>query len=159
MRLKGTKWLRLAWWLGGHWPYLFLMLAHGGFPGRRTARLDAQKQIRSALRWMAEADLQILATEAVRSLISRVLAEHYRHRGIGARYDARLSMRAWGFELGRVRGPRLFLWHGKQDRLIGYAMAEALAAALPRCVPTFYPVDGHFSVLINHAREILAHMK
>ncbi len=159
MRLKGPKWLRLLWWLGGHWPGAFLTLAHGGFPGRRAPLVDAQKQIQSALRWMARADLEVLAKEAVRSLIGRVLAEHYRHGGIGARYDARLSMRSWGFDLAQFPVQRLFLWHGREDRLIGCAIAEALAAAMPRCVSTFYPGDGHFSVLINHASEILARMK
>ncbi|MGH7123707.1 MAG: hypothetical protein ACREFI_04995, partial [Stellaceae bacterium] len=129
------------------------------FPGRRAAPLDAQKQIDSALRWMARADREVLATESVRSLIARVLTEHYRHRGIGARHDARLSMRAWGFDPRRILVKRLFLWHGKEDRLIGYAMAEALAAAMPSCISTLYPSDGHFSVLINHAREILARMR
>ncbi|HLJ19992.1 MAG TPA: alpha/beta hydrolase, partial [Stellaceae bacterium] len=159
LRRKGPMWLRLIWWLGGHWPGAFLTLAHGGFPGRRAPPLDAQRQIESALRWMAGADLAALKTESVRSLIGRVLAEHYRHRGIGARDDARLSMRAWGFDPRRISVKRLFLWHGKEDRLIGYAMAEALAAAMPGCISTLYPSDGHFSVLINHAREILARMK
>ena len=159
MRLKGPNWLRLLWWLGGHWPVAFLTLSHGGFPGRRSPKLDAQQQIRSALRWMARADLEVLAMEPVRSLIARVLAEHYGYGGIGARYDARLSMRAWGFDPRRVPVRRLFLWHGKQDRLIGYAMAEWLAAAMPSCISTFYPNEGHFSVLINRAREILARMR
>jgi pimeloyl-ACP methyl ester carboxylesterase len=159
LRLKGPKWLRLLWWLGGHWPGAFLTLAHGGFPGRRAPVLDAQKQIEAALRWMARADREVLATNTVRSLIGRVLAEHYRHGGIGARYDARLSMRAWGFDLRRLPVQRLFLWHGREDRLIGCAIAEALAAAMPGCTSTFYPRDGHFSVLINHAREILARMR
>jgi pimeloyl-ACP methyl ester carboxylesterase len=159
LRLKGPKWLRLLWWLGGHWPGAFLTLAHGGFPGRRAPVLDAQKQIEAALRWMARADREVLATNTVRSLIGRVLAEHYRHGGIGARYDARLSMRAWGFDLRRLPVQRLFLWHGREDRLIGCAIAEALAAAMPGCTSTFYPRDGHFSVLINHAMEILARMR
>ena len=137
----------------------FLTLAHGGFPGRRAPGLDARKQIQSALRWMAQADLDVLANEAVQLLITRVVTEHYRHGGIGARYDARLSMRAWRFEPRKVQVQRLFLWHGKQDRLIGYRMAEALAATMPNCIATFYSTEGHFSVLINHAREILARMK
>jgi hypothetical protein len=76
----------------------------------------------------------------------------------GSRYDARLSMRSWGLDLARFPVQRLFLWHGREDRLIGCAIAEALAA-MSRCVSTFYPADGHFSVLFNHASEILARMK
>jgi hypothetical protein len=35
------------------------------------------------------------------------------------------------------------------------ALARLLAQALPHCTATFYPDEGHFSTVANHAQDIL----
>lgn len=159
MREKGPLGMRLIWWLGRRHPDAFRLLLHWAFTDKSSSPLDAEMQMRRARRWLSKADREALAPASMRALAARVYAEHHRHGGIGARSDARLSMRAWGFDLQTVPVRKLFLWHGKEDRLIGYLMAEALAAALPHCISKFYSGEGHISVLMNHAGEILARMK
>jgi hypothetical protein len=34
-------------------------------------------------------------------------------------------------------------------------LARLLAQALPQCIATFYPNEGHISVMANHAQDIL----
>lgn len=36
------------------------------------------------------------------------------------------------------------------------ATTRALIETLPRCDPTYYPDDGHLSVIVNHGHEIIA---
>ncbi len=49
---------------------------------------------------------------------------------------------------GRVKG-----FH--DESLIPVYLAYALAQALPHCVATFYPYEGHLSTPGNHAEDIL----
>jgi fermentation-respiration switch protein FrsA (DUF1100 family) len=51
------------------------------------------------------------------------------------------------------------MWHGEADRLIPPALARLLAKALPECIATFYPDEGHISLMKNHAQDILTTMK
>jgi len=159
MQEKGPMGMRLIWWLGQRHPEAFRLFLRYVFPDRSSCPSEAEKQMRRARRWLSKADREVLAPATMRALVARVFAEHHRHGGIGARSDARLSMRAWGFDLETVSVKKLFLWHGKEDRVIGYVLAEALAAALPHCISKFYSCEGHISVLMNHARDILAQMK
>jgi hypothetical protein len=41
------------------------------------------------------------------------------------------------------------------DRNAPPAMGRYLVAAIPQCQATFYPNDGHVSLIMNHAAEIL----
>jgi pimeloyl-ACP methyl ester carboxylesterase len=51
---------------------------------------------------------------------------------------------------------RIFLWHGDDDRICSVSAAQMLARMLPHCHAVIYPGEGHFSVLVYHAREILS---
>jgi fermentation-respiration switch protein FrsA (DUF1100 family) len=48
------------------------------------------------------------------------------------------------------------LWHGEQDTTVPVAMGRCLAAALRQCRARFYPDEGHFSLPVRRAEEILA---
>jgi pimeloyl-ACP methyl ester carboxylesterase len=68
--------------------------------------------------------------------------------------------RAPGLMVARVATwatpPDRDLWHGERDRIVPPAMARATARAVPDCRASFYPGEGHFSVPINRAEQILA---
>ena len=65
----------------------------------------------------------------------------------------------WGFTVERIPFKKIFMWHGEQDRLIPAALARLLAQALPQCIATFYPTEGHISLMTNHAQDILNTMR
>ena len=50
----------------------------------------------------------------------------------------------------------VYLWHGEQDEMCPVAMGRYVAESIPDCRATFYPHDGHLSLLMNRYEEILA---
>ena len=69
--------------------------------------------------------------------------------------DAEIYTQPWGFELEQVLRP-VRMWHGTEDRNFSYRLAEKVAARLPQCALRIVPDEGHYSLPILHAREILA---
>jgi hypothetical protein len=47
------------------------------------------------------------------------------------------------------------MWHGTEDHNFSYHLAEKVAARLPQCSLRIVPDEGHYSLPILHAREIL----
>lgn len=72
--------------------------------------------------------------------------------------DAEIYTQPWGFALEEVRRP-VRMWHGTEDRNFSYRLAERVAARLPQCTLRIVPGEGHFSLPILHAREILADLR
>jgi len=65
----------------------------------------------------------------------------------------------WGFNVEGIMFEKIFMWHGEQDRLVPAVQAHLLALALPQCIATFYPDEGHISVMANHAQDIFKTMR
>jgi poly(3-hydroxyalkanoate) synthetase len=66
------------------------------------------------------------------------------------------EVQPWGFRVEEITFEKLFVWHGEQDRIMPVAPVRLLVQNLPHCMATFYPDEGHFSTLANHAQEILS---
>jgi pimeloyl-ACP methyl ester carboxylesterase len=113
-----------------------------------------EKRIRGWKLFMADADRAVFVDRAARETLARALAENLRQGAGAARNEASIELQPWGFEPADIGFVRMFLWHGERDRVMPVAPARLLAQALPHCRATFYPQDGHFSVLINHLEEI-----
>jgi pimeloyl-ACP methyl ester carboxylesterase len=73
----------------------------------------------------------------------------------GVMTDAEIYARPWGFRLEEIQVPVRF-WHGKVDRTFAFRLAETLAVRLPNCEARFIENAGHYSLPIQHMREILA---
>jgi hypothetical protein len=52
----------------------------------------------------------------------------------------------------------VYLWHGELDAMVLPAMGRSLASAIPNCKATFFPTEGHLSLLFNRFEEILCVM-
>ncbi len=103
---------------------------------------------------LGRADQQLLSDPEIRGAIARALAESFR-QGPAANLELVLTeIRPWGFQVEQVTFQKMFLWHGEQDHIMPVAPARLLAQALPHCTATFYPDEGHFSTLANHAQDI-----
>ena len=81
-------------------------------------------------------------------------SEAFRQGARGAVHEGALYASDWGFRLGEVTRP-VRLWQGEQDTNAPAAMGRFQARHLPNCQATFYPADGHISIIVNHAAEIL----
>jgi hypothetical protein len=66
-----------------------------------------------------------------------------------------LVRRPWGFELKEIAFPKLYLWHGDLDKDVPVAMGIKVANKLETCKATYYPSEGHISVIVNYGEEIL----
>lgn len=96
------------------------------------------------------------------SHLARVLAvsfrEAFHQRGSGPARDAILYAQPWGFSLREIESP-VFIWHGKEDRIVPWEMGTWLSKMVPRSGLRIVPGEGHFSILMNRAREILEALK
>jgi pimeloyl-ACP methyl ester carboxylesterase len=73
----------------------------------------------------------------------------------GLIHDAEIFGREGGFRLEDVDVP-VRLWHGTKDRAFSIEIAREIAMRLPKCQPHFVEGEGHYSLPIRHAHEILA---
>lgn len=101
-----------------------------------------------------EVDQQALSDPVGQKAMFNSVREALRQGSQGLIYDAALFERPWGFELGEIGVP-VRLWHGEADRNVPPAMGRFLAEAIPDCRARFYPGEGHFSLLVRYAPEIL----
>jgi pimeloyl-ACP methyl ester carboxylesterase len=82
------------------------------------------------------------------------MMESGRQNGEGNRSEVERLVRAWGFNIRRIEAP-VFLFHGDQDKMMHVGPARLMARVLKGCAPTYYAGEGHFSVLVNKADELL----
>ena len=51
------------------------------------------------------------------------------------------------------------MWHGTEDTVVPLVMAEYLAHVLPHATLRVAPGEGHFSVALRRAEEILGYLR
>ncbi len=102
-----------------------------------------------------ETDRKSLALPEITDLLTASFVEAFRQGVKGPAYDGMVVRRPWGFGLEAITFPRLYLWHGELDRDVPVAMGRAVADRLAHCKATFYPAEGHISLIVNHREEIV----
>lgn len=137
----------LAQWL----PWLMLPMV------RRLFRDDerAAKALRRASQRWAEPDRKSLDQAGILEAMAASLTEGLRQGARGPALDGALLGRSWGFKLEEIAFPSIHLWHGERDNQVPVAMGREVARRLPSCKATYYPDDGHISVIARHAEEIV----
>lgn len=87
--------------------------------------------------------------------------EAVRESAWGAAWEARLFGSAWGFKLEDVspNPGKLVLWHGALDVNSPLRMAEQAAALLQGADLRMSPEDGHCSLVVGKADEVIKTLK
>ncbi len=155
----GTGSMRAMWWIGAHAPHLMLFYAR--LVQRLTGSDEASIEkylVRYASR-LGEADKQLLNDPEIRRSIAQAMAESFRQGANGNLEVVLTEIQPWGFQIDQINFENLFLWHGEQDKIMPIAPARLLAQMLPHCTATFFPEEGHFSTIANHAREIFHQLR
>lgn len=117
-------------------------------------QMDTLKLLRAAMPQMPAVDQDVMRQPGVLDGIARDYGEAFRQGACGAVHEGALFASDWGFKLGEITRP-VQLWHGEQDTNTPVAIGRFQARHLPDCQATFYPTDGHISIIVNHAVEIL----
>jgi pimeloyl-ACP methyl ester carboxylesterase len=80
--------------------------------------------------------------------------EALRQGARAAGHESALYARPWGFRLEDI-SREVLLYQGELDVNVPPAMGRYQAHALPNCRAHFYPGEGHVSLAVNRAEEIL----
>ncbi len=100
------------------------------------------------------ADRQALADPEVSAIFSETVRDAMKNHARGAQQDLDLFVRPWGFDCGEIKAP-ITVWHGEQDAMVPVAHGHWYARELPHCQGRFLPEEGHYSLPLFHAEEIL----
>lgn len=99
-------------------------------------------------------DKAVLKKPELRQILSASFRESVRAGPSGVVRDLVLLSRPWGFRLQDI-SMEVHLWHGGLDLIVPPSLGQYQARAIPSCQCTFYPNEGHFSLIVNHMEEIL----
>jgi len=125
---------------------------------RRPSRIE--RALRHFIRRLPESDRQVF--EINRTLRETMIAdafESFRQGSQGMAVDCQLQDTYWGFQLSDLTRTPIYLWHGEQDVFSPPSLSKHMARFIKNCQATFYPGDGHISLLFNHGNEILRTLK
>ena len=100
-------------------------------------------------------DREVMARTEVKEAIARSFGESLHQGTRGTTEELLILARPWGFRLEDVAAD-IGLWHGERDRIVPPSHGRALCRKLRHAHCKFLPADGHFSLVIDHAADILA---
>ena len=138
--------------LGRFMPFIMMPMMARMFSDRESSEKLLIEKMSSN---MPDADQRALAKGNTAKIMAASLVEGFAQGGKGAALDGKLISGNYGFAYGQIELENIFLWHGEADKQIPIAVALRTAEALLHCQATFYPGEGHISVIVNHADEIV----
>jgi len=103
---------------------------------------------------LCAADQRTLADPEFRDALTRNACEGFRNGARGTSWDGCLYARPWGFRLQDIKVPTR-VWHGEADVVVPPRMGRICVERIPASEGTFVPEEGHFSLGVKYAREIL----
>ena len=120
----------------------------------RLARQVPPSLIARAMVVFPQPDGEVLARRKPLQVLMDAFVEALRPGPRGVCWDTALMVSPWGFDPHDIAAP-VHLWHGEDDRFVSPAVARHLAEALLNGRARLYPGEGHVSVLVNRAEDIL----
>ena len=136
-----------------NWIFKLIMNRQG-----KTARNLGKMEIKmkKGLNELPEPDRVILSDSVLLAMFLREGAEAFKQGGVGASQDAKIYSQPWGFNLEDISpNLKVYLFHGELDSIIPVSVGRVVSKMIPNCKSTFYPNDGHYSIVFNHINDIL----
>lgn len=144
---------RFVWWVALTFPNYLRRRLKNFRPDNMTEAM-VRARVQRIGEWLGGEDLRLMQDPAKLDLLARTMIETGRQNGQGNRSEIERLARPWGFDIRKIAVP-IFLFHGDQDLIMHVGPARAMARKLKRCAATFYAGEGHFSVLVNKADELM----
>ena len=144
---------RLAWFVARAFPNYLRKRLREFRPDHVSEAMVRARMLRIA-EWLGGEDLRLMKDPAQLELLARTMLETGRQDGAGNRSEIERLVKPWGFNIRKIN-TQIFLFHGEEDRIMHAGPLRRMAKALTHCRTVFYPGEGHFSVLVNRADEIL----
>jgi pimeloyl-ACP methyl ester carboxylesterase len=151
--LAGPAVRRFAWWVARTFPNYLSRRLKEFRPDTMDETMVRARMTRIG-QWLGGEDLRLMQEPAQLALLTRTMVESVRQNGAGNRSEIERLARPWGFDIRKIEAPVL-LFHGDEDRIMHVAPAKLMARVLRRCAATFYAGEGHFSLLVNKADEMM----
>ena len=149
--IRGMPWLyRQGLRLAGRLPqitatlYSFSAFFFRNYPERMLSILSGKVSGNDKIALKNKKLIQVLSTS---------FREAFRNSLRWSATDAVLYSRPWGFPLKDINIP-VHIWHGEKDRIVPPEMGRYMAQSIPNCRATFFPNEGHFSIILNRIEEI-----
>lgn len=120
-----------------------------------TARYAPGRLVSQLMAAFPEPDREAMARPEVSQALVAAFREALRQGPRGAQFDTALMVGPWDFRPEEIGMP-VHLWHGEADQNAPLAMGRYLAEAIPNSEVRFYAGEGHLSLMVNHAEEILS---
>ena len=136
-------------------PHLLGLVLWVSIGRHRKDEKNAERILSKIIKNIPESDSIILTEAAVKKYLIEIVRESFRQGNLGPTHDGKLYGQPWGFNLEDIDFKKVYLWHGELDINVPISMGRAMAEAIPNCTATYYPNEGHFSIIFNHAQEIL----
>jgi len=99
-------------------------------------------------------DQNAMGRPEVAAAYVEAVRECLRHGPRGGQVDTALMASAWRFDPSGISIP-VHLWHGERDVEAPAAMGRWMAQTVPTCRSRFLPDEGHISLIVNHAEDII----
>lgn len=109
---------------------------------------------RLLLKMLGAEDRRILSDPKVFTVVCEATLGALKRPAADVIADADIYLSEWGFEVSRITLPVHF-WHGKQDRNIDWTYTRRLASLIPHAVTHFSEHDGHYSLPVTHAEQVI----
>ena len=123
--------------------------------GGAIARHMPGRLITQAMTVLPEPDRAVLAKPERQEVFISMLKDAVRSGARGAQWDTALTVSPWDFRPQDI-AMKVYLWYGESDRNVSPAMGRYLDETLPNSDARFYPSEGHLSLIVNRAEEILS---
>jgi pimeloyl-ACP methyl ester carboxylesterase len=155
----GPRLRRLAWWVAQRFPnYLRRRLKQFRPDGQPNEHMVRERMLRVS-QWLGGQDEVLMQIPEMRCVLARTMVETARQGAAANRDEIERLVRPWGFDVREIKLDKVFIWHGNQDRIMPAGPARVLARKMDQSRSMFYADEGHFSVLVNRAKDLLEALK
>jgi pimeloyl-ACP methyl ester carboxylesterase len=121
------------------------------------SRIKPEQKIQDFYKFLAEPDRKALIEAKHRSLLLESMQEARRQKSNGAVWDSALYARNWlaGYNLENFKKFPVYYFHGRHDKVLNPSMPEYMNQLIPHAKVRILEEEGHYSLGLNRAEEML----